>query len=149
MSHSPLDSCMASFEVLVILTSCKSNWADSAVTSTELFGSSYPTARTLIAYLPGSSLSRGKVYWPWALLTTQVVMGEPTFFAPTITPSIAPSACEITLPVSAEEDGISAVTRPAKVRLSKVERTAVLARCIALLMANLPFFQVVLNRDYP
>src|SRR5207249_6558523 len=114
MSHSALESCMASFDVLVTLLSCRSRWPGCAVTSVEVFGSSYPTARMLIAYLPGSSLSRGKLYWPWALLTTQVVMVDPTFFAPMITPSIAPSDCEVTLPVSAEGDGFCAVTRPAK-----------------------------------
>src|ERR1700680_177637 len=102
----------------------------------------------LIAYLPGSSLSRGKVYWPCALLTTQVVMVDPTFFAPTITPSIAPSACEVTLPVSAEGDEISA-PRPVKARPSKVAPTAVHTGSIALLMPNLPFFQIVSNRDFP
>ena len=92
----------------------------------------------LIAYLPGSSLSRGKLYWPWALLTTQVVMVEPTFFAPTITPSIAPSAWEVTLPVNGEADGVSAIISPAKARPNKVVPTVVSGRSIALLMANLP-----------
>ena len=53
---------MASLEVLVTLLSCKSSCVGSAVTSAEVFGSSYPTARILIAYLPGSILSRGKLY---------------------------------------------------------------------------------------
>src|ERR1700682_1963736 len=117
MSNSPLESCMASLEELVTLLSCKFSSAGCAVTSMEVFGSSYPAARTLIAYLPGCSLWRGNAYWPWALLTTQVAMGEPTFLAPTSTPSIAPSACEVTLPVSAEVDGISAA-RPAEGRRS-------------------------------
>ena len=53
---------MASFEVLVTLLSCKSRWAGCAVTSTDVLGSSYPTARILTVYLPGSILSRGKLY---------------------------------------------------------------------------------------
>ena len=53
---------MTSFEALVTLLSCKSNCVGCAVTSTEVFGSSYPAARTLIAYLPGSILSGGKLY---------------------------------------------------------------------------------------
>src|SRR5579863_5602779 len=138
MSNSPLESCAASFEALVTLLSCRSNWAGCPPTSTEVLGSSYPAARTLIAYLPGCSLSRGKVYWPWALLTTQVAMVEPAFFAPTITPSIGPSACEVTLPVRADEDEISAaITGPAKARPSNAAPTALHAS-IALLMANLP-----------
>src|SRR2546428_3342743 len=96
----------------------------------------------LIAYLPGSSLSRGKLYWPWALLTTQVVMVEPTFFAPTITPSIAPSACEVTLPVRAEGGGVCAITKPVKARPNKVVPTVPPARSVGLLMTNLPFFQI-------
>src|SRR5579864_2677214 len=138
MINSPLDICITTFDVLVTLLSCKSSWVGSAATSTEVFGSSYPTARTAIAYLPDSSLSRGKVYWPWALLTTQIVMGEPIFFAPTITPSIAPSACELTLPVSAAEDGISAIARPAKASPSNAAPAAVDAKDVALLMLNLP-----------
>src|ERR1700680_999493 len=66
-------------------------------------------------------------------------MVEPAFLAPTITPSIAPSAAEVTLPVSAEADGISAATRPADVRPSKAEPSAADARSIALVMAVLPF----------
>jgi hypothetical protein len=73
----------------------------------------------LIVYFPGSSRWRGKLYWPWALLTTQVVIVEPAFFAPTITPSIAPSACEVTLPVSAESEEVWAVIKPARVKPSK------------------------------
>ena len=92
ISHSPLDSCAASFEVFVTWLSSKSSWVDCSATSTEVFGSSYPMARTLIAYFPACTLSRGKPYRPWASLTTQVVMVEPTFLAPTSTPSIGPSA---------------------------------------------------------
>src|SRR5262245_43946799 len=50
------------------------------------------------AYLPGSSRSRGKLYWPCALLTTVTVIVEPARLALTSTPSIAPSSCELTLP---------------------------------------------------
>src|SRR5437773_11611100 len=60
----------------------------------------------LTAYLPGSILSRGKLNWPCALLTTHVLMVEPVFFAPTRTPSIGPSACELTVPVSAAEEDV-------------------------------------------
>src|SRR5262249_53909131 len=132
MSHSPLESCVASFELLVTLWSCRSRWAPCAVTSTEVFGSSYPTARMLMAYLPGSSLSRGKLYWPWALLTTQTVMVEPAFFAPTITPSIAPSDCEVTLPVSAAEDGVCVIARPAKAKANKVVSKMVRASSVLI-----------------
>src|SRR5690348_12731572 len=55
----------------------------------------------LMAYFPGANRSRGKVYCPCVLLTTQTLMVEPARFAPTITPSIAPSAWELTLPLKA------------------------------------------------
>src|SRR5947207_1287677 len=103
----------------------------------------------LTTYLPGSILSRGKLYWPWALLTTQVVMVEPACLAPMSTPSIAPSACEVTLPVSAEGAGISPITRPAKARPNKVAHTVLPARSVALLIANFPSFQVVSKQDFP
>ena len=83
MINSALESCIARFEVLVTFLSSKSSWAGWAVTSTDVLGSSYPAARTLTVYLPVSILFGGKLYWPWALLTTQVVIVEPTFFAPT------------------------------------------------------------------
>src|SRR5437867_8283419 len=143
MSHSPFDSCIASLEVLVTLFSCKSRCAGCAVTSTDVFGSSKPTARMLIVYWPGSSLCLGKLYWPWALLTTQVVIGEPAFFAPTRTPSIAPSACDVTLPVKAEGDGFCASTRPTKTATNTVVPAAKVARCITRLTRNL-LSQVVL-----
>src|SRR5262249_19634542 len=132
ISNSPFESCIASFEGRVTLLSCKSNCADCAVTSTDVFGSSYPTARMLIVYVAGPSLSREKLYWPCALLTTQVLMVEPTFFAPTSPPSIAPSVWDVPLPVRAEGEGFCAVTRPAKTRYRKVAS-------IDLLMANLLF----------
>ena len=146
MRISPLESCMASFEALDTLASCKSSCAGWAVTSTEVFGNSNPAARTLIRYLPGCSLSRGKVYWPWALLTTQVAMVEPSLLAPTSTPSIAPSTCEVTFPVSAEEGGISAA-RP-EAGPSKIAAARLHTSDICLLMANLPFFQLVSRRDF-
>src|SRR5215467_6079174 len=129
---------MPSFEVFETLLSRKSKWAGWVVTSTEVLDSSYPTARTLIAYLPGSSLSRGKAYWPCALLTTQVVMVEFNLLAPTITPSIAPSACEVIVPVSAKEDGLSAITRGEKARASMVKPTLGNLANVDLVMANLP-----------
>src|SRR5580704_19473669 len=98
----------------------------------------------LIAYLPGSILSRGKLYCPWELLTTQVVIVEPSFFAPTITPSIAPSACDVTLPVSAtfaEGDGVSAITKPTRAVPSKAIPTRVPKRSFALRMTSLLWFQ--------
>ena len=61
MTNSALESCIASFEVLVTFLSGKSSWVSCAVTSTEVLGSSYPTARILTTYLPGSILSRGKL----------------------------------------------------------------------------------------
>src|SRR6266850_3103321 len=91
----------------------------------------------LTAYLPGSILSRGKLYSPLALLTTQVVIVEPAFFAPTITPSIAPSTCEVTVPVSAAADGVSASTKPANALPSKSVPTRIAARCFALPMTTL------------
>src|SRR5437867_11702747 len=137
MSHSPFDSCIASLEVLVTLFSCKSRCAGCAVTSTDVFGSSKPTARMLIVYWPGSSLCLGKLYWPWALLTTQVVIVEPAFFAPTRTPSIAPSVCDVTLPVKAEGDGICPTTRPTKTEPNNAAPTAVAATRIDRLTRNL------------
>src|ERR1700730_639163 len=98
----------------------------------------------LIAYFPGSILSRGKLYWPWASLTTQVVIVEPAFFAPTSTPSMAPSACDVTLPTSAacaEGDGVSPITKPATVILSKAVPTRIPERNFALSMTSLLWFQ--------
>lgn len=54
-----------------------------------------------IEYLPESIRFRGKLYRPRALVITDVRIGEPSRCAMTATPSIAPSACEVTLPVSA------------------------------------------------
>src|SRR5207237_4125765 len=76
-------------------------------------GNSYPTARMATEYLPGASLSRGKLYWPSALLTTVMVIVEPARFALTSTPSITPSSCEVTLPASADGDGVWAIAGPA------------------------------------
>ena len=50
---------------------------------------------------PGSSFSPGKANRPLASLTTLTVIVEPSFFAPTTTPSIKRSFCELTRPVSA------------------------------------------------
>src|SRR5437016_4645231 len=71
------------------------------------------------AYLPGSSLSFGKLYWPWALLTTETVMVEPVRLALTITPSIAPSSAEATLPVSAEGEEFCAAAGPANIQAAR------------------------------
>src|SRR6266581_2520493 len=56
----------------------------------------------VIVYLPGSSLPAGKLNWPLSLLTTVVVMVEPSFLALTSTPSIMPSSVEETWPVRAD-----------------------------------------------
>jgi hypothetical protein len=76
-------------------------------------------------YLPGSNLSRGKLYSPRALLTTLMVTVEPARFALTSTPSMAPSACDVTLPASAEGDEFCAVAGPPDM---KAARAAVIRR---------------------
>src|SRR5437773_2998424 len=98
---SPFDICSATLVGLVILLSCRSTCAPCAVTSADVLGNSYPTARMLMLYLPGVTRSRGKLYSPCALLTTHVVTVEPSFFAPIRTPSMLPSASDMTLPDSA------------------------------------------------
>src|SRR5262245_6185972 len=148
MSHSPLDSCVPSFEGRVTLLSGSSRCLDCVVTSAVVAGSSYPTARMLIAYSPGSSLSRGKLYWPSALLTTHVVIVEPAFFAPTRTPSIAPSACEVTLPVSADGRGVCAVAAPAEATPNKAATRMIPRRRVPVLMATLRSFQAISNRGF-
>src|ERR1041385_3335505 len=71
-------------------------------------------------YLPACILSRGELSWPWALLTTHVVIVDPSFFAPMSTPSIAPSACDMTLPANAgPADVCAAVMYVAKTKASK------------------------------
>src|SRR5437870_12934014 len=78
----------------------------SAVTFTgifdDAFGSTYPTARMEMLYRPGSSLFRGKLYAPSALLTTVTILLDPSRFAETSTPSIRLSSDEVTAPVSAD-----------------------------------------------
>src|SRR5205085_6570510 len=58
-------------------------------------------ARVEIVYWPGESLEAGKLNLPSASLTTLMVMVPPAFLALTITPSILPSCCELTVPVRA------------------------------------------------
>src|SRR5436305_6061358 len=58
-------------------------------------------ARVEIVYWPGESLDAGKLNLPSASLTTLMVMVPPAFLALTITPSILPSCCELTVPVRA------------------------------------------------
>src|SRR5262245_12536882 len=59
-------------------------------------------ARIVSVYWPGSSRSAGNSYWPCALVTTLMASLAPAFLAVTTTPSMAPSASELTLPVMAE-----------------------------------------------
>src|ERR1051325_9033407 len=71
-------------------------------------------------YLPGITRSRGKLYSPCALLTTHVVIVEPSFLAPMRTPSIVPSAADMTFPVNAGAgDVCAAVKHVAKTKASK------------------------------
>src|SRR5437588_2486300 len=58
-------------------------------------------ARVEIVYWPGESLDAGRLNLPSASLTTLMVMVPPAFLALTITPSILPSCCELTVPVRA------------------------------------------------
>src|SRR5262249_25134887 len=97
-SHSPLDSCPARLRVLLSLRSALP--LPPAGISTD-FGPSRtkPAARIVIVYLPASMRPLGKLYSPLSLLTTVVVMVEPSFFTLTRTPSIAGSSAEETLPV--------------------------------------------------
>src|SRR5262245_41145653 len=138
MSHSAFDNCMASFVLLVTLSSFKSSCVACAVTSAAVLGSSYPTARIVIAYFPGVSRSRGNLYSPCALLTTQVVIVEPTFFAPISTPSMALSACEVTLPDSAKEDAFCPINKPVTANATKQPTVSVRN---ALLMLHLHFLK--------
>src|SRR6266550_4909829 len=65
-------------------------------------------------------------------------MVAPTLLAPTSTPSIGPSVCEVTLPVSAEgDDGVSAITRATNALPSKAVPTRIAARRFTLLMTHL------------
>src|SRR5437016_963324 len=63
-------------------------------------------------------------------------MVEPAFFAPTSTPSIGPSAWDVTLPVSAAEDEVCAVKKPAKARVDMMATTVVTARNVVFVMTN-------------
>jgi hypothetical protein len=62
MINSAFVSCRASLEALVTFVRGKSSCVGCAATSIYVRGSSYPTARMLNAYLPGSILLRGKLY---------------------------------------------------------------------------------------
>src|ERR1700687_4877433 len=64
---------------------------------------SYPTARIVRTYLPGSMWVRGKLYFPCASLTTDTVKLAPSRRALTTTPSMRPSCCELTTPLRAKE----------------------------------------------
>src|SRR5207247_9453434 len=86
-----------------------------------------------------TTTTQEKLSCPVALLTTQNYLVAPTFFAPISTPSIAPSACEVAFPVSADEDGVCAVRKPAKPRLNTTATTMVPPTSIALVIRDLPF----------
>src|ERR1700680_1260091 len=62
---------------------------------------SYPTARIVRAYFPGSTWLRGKLYFPCASLTTDTVKLAPSRRALTTTPSMRPSCGELTTPLRA------------------------------------------------
>src|SRR5438093_11220121 len=64
---------------------------------------------------------------------------EPAFFAPTSTPSIGPSAWDVTLPVSAAEDEVCAVRKPAKARVDTMATTMVTASKAVFVMRSLHF----------
>src|SRR5215212_7999468 len=96
--------------------------------------------------------SRGKVYWPCALLTTHVLIVDPVRFAPTSTPSIGPSPCELTTPVNAISALPSAIRRTTHVRANAAVTTRIPATCF-LLIARLLTLRVTTDdgrtRDRP
>src|SRR5258705_11937170 len=57
-----------------------------------------------IVYAPGSSRLAGNANRPCASLTTVIVIVDPVRLALTSTPSIGPSPCDETMPVSAAAD---------------------------------------------
>src|SRR5438093_4950230 len=105
-SHSEFESCAARARALVSLRSAV---VVSLASSTSRGPSrSYPTARMRSEYAPGYSFADGNRYRPWSSLTTLTVIVELAFFALTITPSIGPSSDDVTSPVNATEDDVSA-----------------------------------------
>src|SRR3984893_6748819 len=71
---------------------------------------SYPTARIVRAYFPGSRWVRGKLYFPCASLTTDTVKFAPSRRALTTTPSMTPSCCELTTPLRATKSEACAMS---------------------------------------
>src|SRR6202047_5107759 len=71
---------------------------------------SYPTARIVRAYFPGSTWVRGKLYFPCASLTTDTVKFAPSRRALTTTPSMRPSCCEPTTPLRATKSEACAMS---------------------------------------
>src|SRR5437867_12442030 len=73
-------------------------------------------------YWPDSNLLRGKSYRPCASLTTVTVTVEPIRFTLTSTPSMGPSSCELTRPVSAGDGATWAMA------VSVTEHATIVAR---------------------
>src|ERR1700730_12960041 len=71
---------------------------------------SYPTARIVRTYLPGSMWVRGKLYFPCASLTTDTVKLAPSRRALTTTHSMRPSCFELTTPPRATESEACAMS---------------------------------------
>src|ERR1700732_5369083 len=89
---------------------------------------SYPTARIVRAYFPGSTWVRGKLYFPCASLTTDTVKLAPSRRALTTTPSMRPSCCELTTPLRATEPEACAMSSEGA---QLVAPTAILPRAMA------------------
>src|SRR2546430_15896952 len=75
-------------------------------------------------YWPGSNRLRGKLYSPCSLLATVTVIFEPVRLALTSTPSIAPSSCELTRPVSVAADELWAYVLPKEI--PKITNTTIM-----------------------
>src|SRR5215467_15516312 len=69
-------------------------------------------------YCPGSSFAAGNRNRPWSSVTTVTVVDELAFFALTSTPSIGPSAAEVTWPDSVPGDGVWPIRTIAKPKLA-------------------------------
>ena len=102
MAHSRELSCAARSLVFSSLRSAFEVLPPAIVTDPGPFRS-YPTARIVRAYFPGSRWVRGKLYFPCASLTTDTVKLAPSRRALTTTPSMRPSCCELTTPLRATE----------------------------------------------
>src|SRR5207247_9736236 len=73
---------------------------------------SSPTYRIRREYCPGSRRAAGQLYCPCSLLITVTVTFEPVRLTLTNTPSMAPSSCELTRPVSAGAEELWASVLP-------------------------------------